>query len=279
MTSDLSPKILYHYTDLSGLKGIVRSHSLWASDIKSLNDESEVQYSRDFLKSLTDDYFDNATDSYSVHLLKLAITGLATATTHLDTFVASLCEDGDNLSQWRAYGSRGAGVAIGFDYETLCDVASDQDYTLLRVIYKEDEQRNELEPVISDSERIIRDWGASPSEAPAAEMQVLLLGFGLLTALMPIKNPAFRDEHEWRLERIAIPGLSDRQTLVREGSRGEISYEEVIFDNRGGQSSLTQVVLGPTFDSDSSEAEVRVMLDTNGLADVAIARSKIPLRH
>ena len=36
------PKILYHYTTMDGLKGIIASKSLWATKIQYLNDASEL---------------------------------------------------------------------------------------------------------------------------------------------------------------------------------------------------------------------------------------------
>ncbi len=48
------PELLYHYTDSSGLQGILGGRSLWAIDIRYLNDETEVKYSRDLLESVAE---------------------------------------------------------------------------------------------------------------------------------------------------------------------------------------------------------------------------------
>jgi hypothetical protein len=48
-----------------------------------------------------------------------AASALASAPSAPDTFVASLCDDGDNLGQWRGYADQGKGFAIGFDREAL----------------------------------------------------------------------------------------------------------------------------------------------------------------
>ena len=37
------PDVLYHYTDSGGLKGILSSGKIWATDIHYLNDKSEIQ--------------------------------------------------------------------------------------------------------------------------------------------------------------------------------------------------------------------------------------------
>lgn len=40
-----SEKILYHYTSLEGLMGIIESKSIWATNVLYLNDASELNYS------------------------------------------------------------------------------------------------------------------------------------------------------------------------------------------------------------------------------------------
>ena len=49
------PQTLCHYTDFSGLKGILETQSLWATDSRTLNDGTEEQYGfnvvKDYLKA------------------------------------------------------------------------------------------------------------------------------------------------------------------------------------------------------------------------------------
>ncbi|GAF99954.1 unnamed protein product, partial [marine sediment metagenome] len=42
-------KIVYHYTSLEGLIGIINSQRIWATDILYLNDASEFKYSKNIL--------------------------------------------------------------------------------------------------------------------------------------------------------------------------------------------------------------------------------------
>jgi|SRR6266849_3786947 len=54
--SDGFPDTLCHYTDFSGLKGILETGSLWATYSRAMNDASEQQYGarvmRDYLARL-----------------------------------------------------------------------------------------------------------------------------------------------------------------------------------------------------------------------------------
>jgi len=40
------PDIIFHYTSLEGLLGIIKSKSIWATNVFYLNDASELNYSR-----------------------------------------------------------------------------------------------------------------------------------------------------------------------------------------------------------------------------------------
>ncbi len=46
------PQRLHHYTTLNGLLGITASHSLWASDVRYMNDASELSYAADFVAEI-----------------------------------------------------------------------------------------------------------------------------------------------------------------------------------------------------------------------------------
>ena len=40
------PHVLYHYTSADGLIGILSSKSIWLTDLRYMNDLSELQYSK-----------------------------------------------------------------------------------------------------------------------------------------------------------------------------------------------------------------------------------------
>src|SRR5512133_1541887 len=49
--ADIPQGVLYHYTTFSGLLGIVGSRSLWASDIRYMNDSAELKHTADLLRT------------------------------------------------------------------------------------------------------------------------------------------------------------------------------------------------------------------------------------
>jgi hypothetical protein len=46
---------LYHYTTIEGLKGILESEEIWATDVDYLNDGSEYVYAERFIEDVLTD--------------------------------------------------------------------------------------------------------------------------------------------------------------------------------------------------------------------------------
>ncbi len=111
------PHTLYHYTSLEALVSIVHSKRLRASDIRYLNDTSEAsQLTKDVISILRA----RALSEQDQEVISLIIDTLEQNRV-LSLFVASFSEDGDLLSQWRAYSPPSLGVSIGFSRESLSE--------------------------------------------------------------------------------------------------------------------------------------------------------------
>jgi Protein of unknown function (DUF2971) len=195
-----------------------------------------------------------------------------------DTFVASFCFEGDNLGQWRGYSDGGQGFAIGFDRNHLANVARPHGYSLARLQYEQSEQEEQLESAIHDAIPILADWSKNKDAAPSASMQLLLLGYGFMFAMLSVKNPYFSDEREWRLVRVVLP-----QEPVNLGTRMRgttpVPYEAVSLIDQDGRTPIREVVTGPLASPEWSVERVRRLLDENGLRTVPIRVSSGPIRR
>jgi hypothetical protein len=195
-----------------------------------------------------------------------------------DTFVVSFCFEGDNLGQWRGYSDGGQGFAIGFDRDRLANVARPQGYSLARIQYEKAEQEEQLESALRDAIPILADWSENRDAAPSASMQLLLLGYGFLFAMLSVKNPYFRDEREWRLVRVVLP-----QEPVNRGTRMRattpVPYEVVSLLDQDDRTPIHEIVIGPLAPPEWSEPRVRQLLDENGLRNVPIRVSSGPIRR
>jgi len=111
---DETPKHVYHYTTVDGLKGIVATGSLFATEITFLNDSSELAYANQHIRKY-------AASADSSHLGRLLLTELNETLDagRVDLYVSCFCDSGDLLSQWRAYAAQGAGYALEFDWNKI----------------------------------------------------------------------------------------------------------------------------------------------------------------
>ena len=122
-----SPKVLWHYTNLNGMMGILGTQTLRASDISLLNDGEEYSLGIDFIKSYLSsnflhDYFPEQEGSekykkYIEEIIWQLDRMLYPRDLAYGKYVVSLSGARDQLSQWRGYGNNG--YAIGFKYKEL----------------------------------------------------------------------------------------------------------------------------------------------------------------
>jgi hypothetical protein len=113
------PEVIYHYTNQSGLIGVLENRELWATKIQYMNDASEFRIAFQMLeKHLTDAIHSDGSDQPMLgnsgmrRAFKL-LNGLERII-HVNVCVVCFCRNGDLLSQWRAY-SGGYGFSIGFN--------------------------------------------------------------------------------------------------------------------------------------------------------------------
>lgn len=184
-TSEVYKK-LYHYTTWDGLKGILQTQSLWATNYKFLNDYSELVLFRNKLVSWI---YPVALEGYRQLIahkpsLKDKIQkkgGLDSIVQHdaevlidsqydalgTEIYILSFCGEpekrsiADNglLSQWRGYGA-GGGAALVFDTEKmegiLAEEVSNYSYShvlMADLVYSDNEQK--LKEELSDDLNIL----------------------------------------------------------------------------------------------------------------------------
>ena len=148
--------VVYHYTDPKGLIGILSESQLWATDIRFLNDSSELRYAEELQRKILQEIISESPDGSLQKKLaektledRLDLRG--------DTYVVCFCAKDDLLTQWKAYGSSGSGFSIGFDREKLKSMLAElaphgtgalwvgmTEVILARVRYSRRDQKREL---------------------------------------------------------------------------------------------------------------------------------------
>jgi hypothetical protein len=250
----VEPEVLYHYTSLESACRILESTKIRASRIYFLNDASEVEYGADIVSECID-----ACVGIPEFLRKLFRRGprgkesvFIRGTRTWPTHVFCLSEKSDSLSQWRAYGKSGGGVAIGFRKDRLHKISSDsQPNHFFRIIYEKEDQvaaMHELLAIVADiGERISPDTPGQDDFWADVSVALALFNFRF-------KNPAFQEEEEWRLF------LQDKTPRVefRLASDGKIlvPYIEAEFSH----DAVCKIVQGPLARPELGESSLKEFL-------------------
>lgn len=111
MEKKIAKKIGYHYCSVDTFVKILQNKSLWLSHSRTMNDKLECIYILDILKKVIEDV--NVTTKTTDSILEEINKSCKSNVDY--PYIISLSKNKDLLSQWRAYGDNGKGVAIGFD--------------------------------------------------------------------------------------------------------------------------------------------------------------------
>jgi hypothetical protein len=274
------PSVLYHYTQAPGLLGVCSSRSLRLTDIRFLNDIAELRYSVELARAHLDHLAANTKTDPERQLLENWRMLLYTPE-GIRFYLASFCEDGDQLSQWRAYGQEG-GYAIGFAPERLKKAAESlrQPYALMKCVYKLDEQEGLMATITSTLLDALRaNW---PSEDHLRLKLLTELSVQFSTFLMSIaaslKHPAFAEEREWRLVTTDPIGGRPARKSFRLGRRTIVPYIEMNLVDAEKVVRFERVIVGPTPHVDISCEAVRALLTEIGVWSGGVEATKIPYR-
>ncbi len=290
------PDVLYHYTSADGLIGILSSKSIWLTDLRHMNDLSELQYSRELvqkrfaarlelpgLSDIQKKFIGRISSSFDPFRSRHAV------------FSASFCEEGNLLSQWRAYRGRGGGYALGFDFFHLLRLLS-RPCVLRRVLYHENEQISVVDYVIGEFLDVLESEAKlrGAEEVTESFLPYLCQAFSdtIGELMFCFKHPDFREEREWRLVHFASvsPTSSRSKDLPRFRSYDgniipyvSVEFEKAITlsvdDTYGYGFPLAEVMIGPTINADLNQESVKLLLlSLNPDIIPNINRSGIPLR-
>jgi hypothetical protein len=198
-----APKVLYHYTTLDGFLGILQSKALWASECRCLNDSTEYSHGQKVFDGVLKRRAKNARGETKRFYSDYRRAPLILEGNH--TLVASLTEEGDLLSQWRAYGG---GCSIGFSYDALVEsLGKPLEWGLVKCVYTEEAQVKMSDGLIQG---ILDDWRDGPPEPtkdPVTGVEIHTIRvhpptlLRMLGSILPpaFKSESFSEEREWRL--------------------------------------------------------------------------------
>jgi hypothetical protein len=277
--AEIPEETLYHYTTFRGLLGIVGSHTLWASDVRYMNDSAELKHTADLIRTeisrrIAAGHPDPQLLNRFLDWVKHRITN-----GHM-LFGASFRANGNLLSQWRGYGGVGKGVSMGFSPGYILRCAAQQGFRIGRCIYRPERQRQLIGQVLDTVEQ--EAASTAPGGDSAAHHQVFArIESDLLRIAAVLKHPSFQEEEEWRLVSPVITDYMDAPVLFREGTSMLVPYIEFRFLPEDGRGiCLEHVYLGPTAHQNISMNSLKLLLRKQGIAPRrGISYCQIPYRQ
>jgi hypothetical protein len=273
---------LYHYTTGNGLIAIIKSGELWSTQVACLNDSSEFLYPINLLHDKVRAKSASPISSEVASLLKQIDEGLADPAVDTEgRFVACFSEDGDDLSQWRAYAGGEGGYAIEFD-STYIRSLQNPTTILGKVEYNIERQALFIDDLLNSCIRFYLD-GLRKHRAPSVEQwaaDFLLYWAHLAAVFAPfLKHPKFSGEREWRLVyHLDDDGIHRKQYLQRSSMMTQhVPLRLKLRDDGQPCLPLTGVVVGPSRHKEISKISVNDLLRTHGYEPCARV-TEIPYR-
>lgn len=294
--------LIWHYTDVGGLKGILENDEIWAGSTSMLNDIVEVQYGiwmlNDIWKIMRDQHGTHITprqDEFVSNVIDTASKLLAGN----GCFVVCGSLEADSLSVWRAYGPSGYAIglrggtgnlAIYSKERTCLDVVVNRMLAFRRVLYSSEEQMRYTNIALE----LIRASTPSDGKVEAGtdqwnariDVEPLVIALVCVTLL---KHPGFKDEREARLI-LTRDRFANTEGAIshRTGKFGIVPYlrltgpiaQDESFSSRTakGKLPIAEIMIGPCKYPDSAAAGLRSLLGHNGYDDVKVSRSRVPYR-
>ena len=250
--------------------GIIESRQLRASELRYMNDSTELLYALDLLQTAITARAQKATDdkfllSNFSHWLHNHITRGPML------FSASFRANGNLLSQWRGYSNHGKGISLGFNHQAIQSLASAQNFYLGECLYDVGKQQTLADRIIDCVTSMCNQH---------EEIGVVLQGIeaDLMSICALLKHPAFTEEQEWRLVSPIFTSATSGSIAFREGKAMLVPY--YVFDlEQEAEIKLDHVYVGPTPNAALSvSALTHYLTQKRARPAYGISESEIPYR-
>ncbi|SCX63746.1 Protein of unknown function [Nitrosospira sp. Nsp1] len=288
MDSQPAPASVYHYTNSTGLLGILESGKVRLTDIFGLNDPSELRHGVNHACEIlaAEALKDHSAAKLFAEKFIRVMGGGVQESAHF--FVACFSCDGDDLGQWRAYGDNGRGFALGFGgglIEKAFVNVDERGYgnAGFPVTYNDALLRKMHQLLVREVLPLIgMPFSRNLSDAATNEFMKELsihLSVCVIRAAIFFKHEAYKNEQEYRFLQIREVNLPVDDLKHRTWGYSLIRFAEFDWKTRD-QHALREIVIGPAANENDARLFARNCLLAGGFdpEKVIVRQSKIPYR-
>ena len=277
------PEIIYHYTGIEGLRGILESQSLWATEFHFSDDYKELL----MFRGLLGNELLSRANAITKVIVQSVLNGVYGLLENVDDplafkiFISSFSKKGDLLSQWRGYGE----YAIGFDHKELNALRTKefhQDdvcafFYFDKVVYGVEEKiPPELKKDVDQILNVLRQYKS------CEENERFQCVEKFLRCMCRFKHQGFEEEKEYRLVfgcRVSELNKPYAKEIQYRNVRGTLVPYIALFARNEEEVKLPikEIIIGPSRDADSRIRSVEALLKQLGI-DAKVKKSIIPYR-
>lgn len=283
---------LYHYTDVTGLKGIIDNESIWATDIRYLNDSKELIAGIEQVKTLFDKFRDTSivTDFEELgvdisnfknylelkefrSLIDKIEEVIVSNLNKRNIYISSFTDKRDNLRQWMSYCPSNAGYCIVFDNRQL-GLTERQEHKLGYVANFEKVYYGEIEALLKSECMNIFEVlkGYLNSEIDSANEKIFSMVSRLLFHCCAFKGKEFYDESETRIiMQSNLNKTNAREYRTKSGLL--IPYMKYPMP----KNSIKEIIIGPNINSELAKQGLEDYLYNKGV-NCKVSQSACSLR-
>lgn len=264
--------VVYQYTSVSGLKGMVESHSIWTTPVCYLNDASEYLHGQHQFEEIMRAGVSGPENGDTNQVFNYVLACLKSNHPN-SVFVACFSPNRDQLSQWRGYAADGYGYAVGLDTAKFDGMTPTP--MVLNVLYQKDKQQQFSEQLVRQGIMEIAQILVKADIEPSPEAVGELLSFAIRIMLPGFKHDGFAEEKEFRLFLIRDYDAEATNSFVYHERRG-LLIPHIPVRWASGKLPIKEVIVGPNLNFEHAKWSLTQFLHQYGYTDVDILPSKVP---
>lgn len=285
---------IYHYCSNHVFHSIITGGALRVSSMSLSNDSEEGKWIMRLVRQGLTPRINGAFEigkftHFNLNQCMNALQGLGES---FDGLGLCFSKDGDMLSQWRGYADDARGMSIGFSEPVLSKWAKARATSLIEIIYDSNAALAELTELIDllveyalkgafdspfggilSTDAEIEERKARTKTAYNAFFSRALKK--ITDNLYRFKNPAFKEELEWRLMTPFMADFPGADFLMNPTPAGLKPFRSFTLDD-SAKSMVTDLVLGPK--NITPQIAVEAFLRSNGFLNVDVRRSEATYR-
>jgi len=257
-----TPKILYHYTGWSGVKGILESRQFRATAHDCTNDEAELISANSVILQVAKELRARTHGTPKIVLSRFVQTYAQQQIAKAGrVFLSCFSIARDDPEQWRKYGAAGQGLCLGIRVlNEPPPLESDRGSAIIRVDYSEASWRTDLRKHFEQVCAVLQ-----PCRVTEGNIGLGLLALRRIAAFraMSAKREGWAAEREYR--RVTL--LHKESTAVPIECRSDEKVKRYLMTDVRADSqriALAEVLVGPNQQFEEAAARLALMLRAAG---------------